>query len=274
MKKCSKCLYEKPPSDFGLSKSTKDGLRYECKECRKKYNAENKMQKHIYNQKYWLDNKKDRIEINKKYRDEHKITINAQRKEYRNKPEIKVHIKQKNIKYQPIRNAQNKLKRKSDKNFQLKEILKSKIYKILKGQKTSFMKYLGCSVEYLKKWLEIRFTKDMSWDNFGSYWQIDHVIPIDAFTFGNEPEKYICFNWKNLQPLQSIENRRKTNKILLPYIMNNIICAHRFIQKFMTDNNNLEYQGLKETLNWLRVTNLGMVKISQINKTENPHPSS
>jgi hypothetical protein len=42
----------------------------------------------------------------------------------------------------------------------------------------------------------------------------------------------------------------------------------------MTDNNNLEYQGLKETLNWLRVTNLGMVKISQINKTENPHPSS
>jgi ERCC4-type nuclease len=37
MKKCTKCKIEKPVSDYGVDKSTKDGYRYSCKEC---YNSQ------------------------------------------------------------------------------------------------------------------------------------------------------------------------------------------------------------------------------------------
>jgi hypothetical protein len=35
MKTCSKCKQQKPPEAFGKTKKAKDGLRWECKECRK-----------------------------------------------------------------------------------------------------------------------------------------------------------------------------------------------------------------------------------------------
>jgi len=60
--------------------------------------------------------------------------------------------------------------------------------------------------------LERQFDRSMSWDNYGSYWHVDHIIPCDAFDLNKESEQRICFNWQNLQPLEGGENIRKSNR--------------------------------------------------------------
>ena len=42
MKKCNKCNYVKPLTDFAKSKDTKDGLQLKCKQCNKDYREANR----------------------------------------------------------------------------------------------------------------------------------------------------------------------------------------------------------------------------------------
>lgn len=71
---------------------------------------------------------------------------------------------------------------------------------------------LGCSVEELKIHLSSKFTKRMDWKNYGSRWEIDHVIPCAAFDLSSPEQQKKCFHFTNLQPLEGIDNRRKGDK--------------------------------------------------------------
>jgi len=249
-KYCSTCKKTQDYSEFHKSKSNKDGYHSTCKSCRKLYNLANREKKKEYNKNYWDKNKDTLIVKNKEHRILNAENINIQRTKYRKRDDIKEHVKQKNKEYLPIRKEKIKQRRLVDSNFRFSEVLRSKIHKMLNGKKTSYKALIGCDLEQLKKWLEYQFDNKMNWNNFGSYWQIDHIIPMSIFNFDNEVEKRICFNWRNLQPLQKDENREKSNILVLPHVFNNVILTHRFIQ---TQNlNHSEYQNLKETLDWLR----------------------
>jgi len=115
-----------------------------------------------------------------------------------------------------------------------------------KSKKT--VEYLGCSFKQLQTWLVFQFTEGMTLDNYGTYWTIDHILPTSLFNLTKECNQKIAFNWKNLQP--SIDNSAKSNKLRLYEYFNAFISAHRFIQIHNLDSS--EYQGLSESLNWLR----------------------
>jgi predicted GIY-YIG superfamily endonuclease len=53
MKKCNKCLLEKPITDFSKDKSRPDGYQYDCKACKKIQNEKNKE----WRKEYYLNNK-------------------------------------------------------------------------------------------------------------------------------------------------------------------------------------------------------------------------
>ena len=249
-KKCSKCKVLKSVENFGKLTNSIDGFRCDCNECRKEYRA--KMSSHIKekNNNYYKNNKNILLEKNKEYREQNKEIINQQRKEYRNREEVKNHIKMKQKEYLPIRKERIKERRKTDLNFKLSEILRSKVHKILKNHKTSYSKYLGCDLDWLKLWLEFRFDNNMNWKNFGSNWHIDHILPISKFNLKNENELKICFHWTNLQPLPALENQQKSNSIQLHYYFNNIVNINRFNSKHKQF---LGYQVVNESLQWLRV---------------------
>jgi len=275
-KQCCKCKIVKKLNDFGKLKSSKDGLRYDCKECRKQYRIDANEQIKQKQNKYYAENKKELLEKSKQYRLLNNIKINEQRKEYRNRPDVKSHIQQKNKDYLPIKKEKIKLKRKIDKNFQLSEILRSKIHKMLKNQYTSYIKLIGCDIEFLKKWIEFRFDTYMNWNNLGSYWQIDHILPINKFDLTKLENAQICFHWTNLQPLPSRENISKSNKILLHYYFNNIVNINRFNQ---INKQFMGYQTLNESLKWLRLElrygkNATHNDVSITSKIDNPQPSS
>lgn len=44
----------------------------------------------------------------------------------------------------------------------------------------SAVRDLGCSIEFLKSYLESKFTGNMSWENQGE-WYIDHIKPLSSF---------------------------------------------------------------------------------------------
>ena len=249
MKRCCKCKIEKEISEFGKLKNSPDGFRYDCKLCRKNYRDINKVIINDKLKKYYFDNKETLLIQNKKYREENMTKINEQRKEYRERLEVKEHIKIKNKEYLPVKKQKIKEKRLSDKNFQISEILRSKIHKILKNKTTS-QNILGCDIEFFKKWIEFRFENDMNWDNLGKTWQIDHILPINKFDFSDENNIKLCFHWTNLQPLTAYENRSKSDKLQLHHFMNNLVNVNRFNQKY---NHFLGYQILVETLKWLRI---------------------
>lgn len=246
---CCKCKKNQDLSLFGKLKSSKDGLRYDCNICRKKYREDNKESIQIQQQNYYNDNKDNLLIKNKEYRINNIETINEQRKEYRNRIEIKEHNKIKAKEYLPIRNLKNKEKRRTNLQYKLSEVYKSKFHKFIKGKKSSIQNILGCNYDFLIKWLECNFKPDMTWENYGTYWDIDHVIPLSLFDFSQEINIKICYNWINLRPLEKKVNIAKSNVIQEIYINEHI----KDIQKYLENNTNYEYQSLSEMINWLRV---------------------
>lgn len=77
-----------------------------------------------------------------------------------------------------------------------------------KESKTAEM--IGCSWETLKSFIEARFKRGMSWDNYGQ-WHIDHIIPLSSAESESELKR-LC-HYFNLQPLWAAENIRKGDKI-------------------------------------------------------------
>jgi len=236
-KYCGKCKKYNQLSDFGNSSTTWDNLRPTCKNCLKEFNLNNKEKRTEYNKKYWTETKEDQTIKHKKWVEENKEHVKEKMKEWLdNNKEYK---KEKDKEYR-INNWDKKKeynrewKRKNYHDMKTNPERKNELarYKIKyntarriremlgfkKSNKT--MEYVGCSLEDFKIYLEKQFTKEMSWDNYGedknndkkNAWQIDHIIPCDAFNFDNENEVKACFYFKNLRPLWASENIIKKNK--------------------------------------------------------------
>lgn len=105
---------------------------------------------------------------------------------------------------------------KTDPNFKLAKMLRSRYHAVLKNGRLdeSSLEILGCSVDNFKQWLEFRFHDDMTFANHGKVWDLDHVIPIAKFELhGNEEEIRKCFHWTNFQPLHGTVNKSKNCRV-------------------------------------------------------------
>lgn len=68
---------------------------------------------------------------------------------------------------------------------------------------------IGCTMPFLKQYLESLFTKGMTWENYGfgyDKWNIDHIIPCENYDLTKIEEQKKCFNYTNLQPLWQSDN--------------------------------------------------------------------
>ena len=84
--------------------------------------------------------------------------------------------------------------------------------KAIKDGNLSCLPFTGCDQHFLKQWLEFQFDEKMNWNNYGSYFQIDHVKPCALFDIENENDRRIMNHWCNLSPLEKYENIKKSNK--------------------------------------------------------------
>ena len=93
-------------------------------------------------------------------------------------------------------------------NYRIKKSLAARLRSVI-VKTDSTMNYIGCNIQYLREWFEYNFTNEMNWDNYASYWSIDHIIPTCKFDLINEDEKFKCCNWSNLMPVTVNYNSSK-----------------------------------------------------------------
>lgn len=182
---CNKCHEWKEESKF--SKSQK---RLACKECLNKecreYKRRNKAKISAYNKKYKAKHREEIKEYNRQYSLDNRKTIQKCHTMY-------------------LRN-----RRKTNPEYKMSCVLRNRIKAFLFGEnrkKTRML--LGCEYDFIRDWLESQFTEDMTFENHGSLWHIDHVIPCSKFTITDEDDQFKCFNWTNLQPMVGTDNMSK-----------------------------------------------------------------
>lgn len=72
---------------------------------------------------------------------------------------------------------------------------------------------IGCSIEFLKDWIQRKFKRGMRWNNHGD-WHIDHIVPCVAFDLRTKEGQQNCFHYSNLRPLWAEDNLAKGDKII------------------------------------------------------------
>ena len=109
----------------------------------------------------------------------------------------------------------NAERRKVDGRYRLSSNIGSRVSDALRGHKkgAKTFAHLPYSREELLVYLEQLFTAEMNWDNYGTYWHLDHIkpqasLPYDSFEHPNFVE---CWALQNLQPLEASENIRKSS---------------------------------------------------------------
>ena len=185
--------------------------------------------------KKWKQTTKGKLSI-KKHQNNDKAKIRMKR--YRDKPETKLKQKlydasdkmklaRKQYKKTYVKTTKSKI---SVANYERNKKQNNPIYKLICNanhhlwktcnkisiNKTKFQsrtKYLGCTKEFFKEYIEKQFKYNMTWDNYGSYWDIDHIIPKSTAKSIEDIKK--LFHYSNLQPLLSGYNKFiKRNQIL------------------------------------------------------------
>lgn len=98
-----------------------------------------------------------------------------------------------------------------DPQYRLSRNISKSIWESMKGNKVKrkWESIVGYTSEQLKYHLESQFNSNMTWDNYGSYWEIDHIKPLSVCTTFEE-----AWLITNLQPLECSLNRSKGNRYI------------------------------------------------------------
>jgi len=108
------------------------------------------------------------------------------------------------------------IKRKNNPKCRVDDSMRILIWRALKGKKAGrkWEILVGYTIEDLAKHLESQFDDKMTWDNYGNYWEIDHIKARSLFYYESPEDLDFqkCWALENLQPLEKIANRQKGNR--------------------------------------------------------------
>lgn len=82
------------------------------------------------------------------------------------------------------------------------------------GGSSKYAAALGYTWAELHAHIEAQFCDGMTWDNWGSLWELDHIRPLSSFRYETLDCPLFREAWalSNIRPLERIANRRKFNR--------------------------------------------------------------
>jgi hypothetical protein len=214
-KMCNECKEEKLISAFRVN-------RAKCNDCEKRYGIEYN-QLHTDIREKWLENNKDRMK-------------ELQANWYQNN---KSHVREK-----------YKARYHSDAEFKVNSLLRKRLLHAVKRSVNSdrIIDHLGTDANTICNWFEYNFDDNMTWDNHGKYWHIDHVIPSSLHDSKDPLHVKYIHNWMNLMPITATQNMNKKNKIDLDQIAVHVQNLRDFISVTEMKENPDEYIKFTETI--------------------------
>jgi len=214
-KTCKQCGTTKPISAFRIN-------RAKCHDCEKQYGVEyNKTHQDI--REKWLENNKDRVK---------ELQANWYQRN-------KSHVREK-----------YKARYHSDAEFKLNSLVRKRILYAIKTTDKSEkpLAYLGTDANTVCNWLEYCFNDNMTWDNHGTYWHIDHVIPTSLHDCKDATQVKLVFSWMNLMPITAEQNMTKKNTLDPDQIAVHIQNLRDFISVAEIEEKPDEYIKFTETI--------------------------
>jgi len=119
--------------------------------------------------------------------------------------------------YSEIERKSAKEKYHSDPMYRLESVITTHVWSALKDfnkiKDKHFKEYVGVTREELKIWIESLMTEKMTWDNYGTYWVIQHIIP--RAWKENIDDVYKLNYYKNLIPYEFSPNASLSDNIVL-----------------------------------------------------------
>ena len=193
-KMCSRCKKWNCLSHYNYSKSHWDNLRVDCKTCLHEIRSQNVQKIRDYNIAYWQKTKEEQTERNRIWKEKNRDSVNAYARQY--KPQWEKHQRETNPQFKIIKN------------------MRCRLYTALKGhsKSSSTWDYIGMDRDKYMDWIEFQFYDGMTWENYGTWWHIDHVKPCVSFDMEKDENIRQCFGWWNTCPLVAKKNLQKGSK--------------------------------------------------------------
>jgi len=105
-----------------------------------------------------------------------------------------------------------------EKHTGLDKSISRSIYRSLKRRRSGYIweRTIGITYEEITKHLESQFDDIMTWENYGSYWVVDKIIPTAYYRYrdriNNEFKK--AWSLKNLRPYPRHLHLKRKEKII------------------------------------------------------------
>ena len=206
-----------------------------CKSCEKNMEVPNKRFKLCSDCKhqnqlkrckeYKINNKQYVSEYNNNWKYEHKDVISEYNKEYNIKNRKNIQERQTN---------QHRERRKIDMKYKMSIVITNRLKKFYNG-KPNIKDLIGISISRFVEWIEYNFKSDMNWENHGTVWHLDHVIPCEWFDLTTEKDRKVCFHWSNVRPLDKNKNMIRKATCTQKELIN-----HEILAIFFEKNINFE----------------------------------
>lgn len=193
---CSKCQIPKELKHFAKDKYQNSGYQCRCKICFKEIYLANR-ERNLANSKAFKNKddyaKKDYIKNKNKYTKYFKDRV-------KNNPEYYQNYANKNK--DRILEYDNE-RRKNNPQVRIVKSLRHRVWTYVKKEdkKLHSLELLGCNTKFYKQYLEDQFKPEMSWDNYGIVWEIDHIIGCCNFNLTILEEQQKCFHYSNTRPI-------------------------------------------------------------------------
>ena len=216
-KVCNDCGLSFPKTNeyFNYTNKNKGYFSPYCKACIKVRNHKNQ-------KRYYQKNKEEVCKKTKEYRENNRELVVKRKKAYYQKNKEKVLKKcaeyRDTDRTRAMVNEREKRKRNENPAYKLhtnvSRLVRLGLSKTGKKANGKIWKKLPYNSEQLKQHLEKQFDENMTWENYGSYWHVDHIYPRSLLPYSTleHPNFIKCWDINNLQPLPAIENIQKSNK--------------------------------------------------------------
>lgn len=63
---------------------------------------------------------------------------------------------------------------------------------------TQYAPYFGIPIQGFRKWIKAQL-QDLTWDDFGKKWQLEHIVSFQYFDITNEEDLRLCWNFLNIR---------------------------------------------------------------------------
>ena len=150
----------------------------------------------------------------KRYAEKREEILEKTKEAYRRDPE-KFRQKERDARRSGVAKVRDRKRYWSNIQSRLRAVVRARLYPLVIGKVKagSAVGDLGITIERFRRYVETLWEPEMSWDNYGSEWDLDHIYPLSKVDLTNRVEFLAACNYRNYRPLWETDNHRKHARV-------------------------------------------------------------